>query len=80
MHEAGARSLGGTMPPSNPLPAFVPLDVIDQLRALMAREREETIAALQAHLDAFGKLAEMRDRNLRDELLWIKHEMDFDQD
>ena len=46
----------------------------------MAREREETTAELQAHLNASGELAEMRDWNLRDEIELTKHEMDFYQE
>ena len=51
MHEAGASSSGGAMPPSNPPPAFALLDIVDKIRELMARELEETVAALRAQLE-----------------------------
>ena len=68
------------MPQINPLPAPVPLDVLDQLRELMARSREEVTAALRTQLEASGELAEERERNIRYELKLIMNEMEIDQD
>ena len=80
MREANTRGSTGALPQhfSQPLP--IPFDFVAQFQDMMARERKETTTMLGSQLEAITDLAESRDRNPRDEIKLIKHEMNVGQD
>ena len=78
--ETGASGSSGALPPTTPLPAATSPDVIDLLRGLLTRYREETTARLQEQPGVAGQLAEARDSNIRDEIQLMNAEMDFEQE